>query len=213
LRPRGEERLHFGAKEQALPVPRPVERLDPDAVADEEQRFLPLVPQREREHAAEAAERAFGPLLPGVDHDLGVPPRLEAVPASGQLRAQCLEVVELTVEHGADAAAVALVLATEGLVAARDVDDAQAPGAKRYVGGREEAVLVGTTVSEGRGHAADERLADGTAEARHAGYAAHHPLSRYPSSPRPAIWSQTTPSRNTSTPVRKRLSAPTESPV
>src|SRR5262249_38566665 len=178
LGPRGEERPHLGAEEQGLPVPRPVERLDPDAVADEEQRFLPLVPQRKSEHPPEATERALGPLLPGVDHDLGVPRRLEAVPASGQLRTQCLEVVELAIEHGADAAAGALVLATEGLVAARDVDNAQAPGAKRYVGGREEAFLVGTTVSEGRGHAAGERLADGTAEARHAGDAAHQPLSR-----------------------------------
>jgi hypothetical protein len=61
----------------------------------------------------------------------------------------------------------------DGLVAARDVDHAEAADAERGVPARVEAVLVGPAMNERGGHPADEGLRDGMREARHPRDAAH----------------------------------------
>ena len=62
-----------------------VERLDPEAIAGQEQLLATLVPDRDREHPVEAldAPRAF--LLVEVDDRLGVGVRAVAVPLGLEL--------------------------------------------------------------------------------------------------------------------------------
>ena len=60
-----EQRLQLGAEEQrAVGEQRVVQRLDAKPVAREEQRRAVAVPQREREHAAEALDAALRPTPP-----------------------------------------------------------------------------------------------------------------------------------------------------
>src|SRR5439155_22529077 len=70
----GEDRLDLRAEEQRVAHARPVERLDAEAIADEEQPPLRRVPDREREHAAEAMDALLAPFLVGMDDRLGVAP-------------------------------------------------------------------------------------------------------------------------------------------
>ena len=49
-----------------------VERLDPEAVAGQQQAPLALVPEREREHAPQPLDEGVAVLLVEVDQDLGV---------------------------------------------------------------------------------------------------------------------------------------------
>ena len=121
---RGQKGLHLRAEEQGTAVPTPVQRLDPDAVADEEQALLPLVPKGEGEHAPQALGGTFTPRFPRIGHDLRIAERPEAVPEPFELGAEGLEVIELAVEDGPDTA----ILAVDRLVAARHVDDAQSAG-------------------------------------------------------------------------------------
>ncbi len=100
---------------------RVVQRLDAEPVAREEQRLLVAVPQREREHAAEALDAALAPRLPRVHDHFGVAARAEGVPERRQLGDQLLIVVDLAVEDDDDAA----VLVVQRLLAGRQVDDRQ----------------------------------------------------------------------------------------
>src|SRR5262245_27063103 len=115
-----EEPFELGGEgELAARQRRVVERLDPEPVAGEQQRFAIPVPKREVEHAAEALHAVLTPLFPRVDDHLGVAPRLERVPESLQFGDEVLEVVDLPVEDHHDAA----VLVVERLLARREVDD------------------------------------------------------------------------------------------
>ena len=59
-----------------------VERLDPDAVAGEEERAAPSIPERDAEHPAQVRERVLAPLLVGVHDGFGVGIGVERVPAA-----------------------------------------------------------------------------------------------------------------------------------
>ena len=64
-----------------------VERLDPEAVAGQQQPPLALVPEGDREHPPQPLDEAVAVLLVEVDQHLGVAVGREAVPAALQLRA------------------------------------------------------------------------------------------------------------------------------
>ena len=70
--PAREDRLDLRGEEQAVAGTRPVERLDAEPIAGEQQPPRRRVPDREREHAAEAVDAVVAPLLVGVDDRLGV---------------------------------------------------------------------------------------------------------------------------------------------
>jgi hypothetical protein len=117
-----EERLDLRAEhEPAAAQLRVVDRLDADAIACEQQALPARIPDREREHAAEAFDAGIAPLLVPVDDHLGVGMGAEPVARALQLRAQVREVVDLAVERHPDAA----VLVRQRLLTRGDVDDAQ----------------------------------------------------------------------------------------
>ena len=55
-----------------------VHRLDADAIAGDEQRLRPFVPDRQAEHPAQPSDRAFAPFL-RVHDDFGVGGRIETM--------------------------------------------------------------------------------------------------------------------------------------
>jgi hypothetical protein len=119
-----QQRLELGA-EQQVPVrqQRVVQRLHAEPVAREEQRLPVLVPQREREHAAEAVHAGFAPGFPAWTMT-SVSLRVWKVwPSAVEFRDQRLVVVDLAVEHDDDAA----VLVVERLLAGRQIDDRKPP--------------------------------------------------------------------------------------
>ena len=90
------ERPDLGGEAEDAPLVGVVERLDPERVAGEEERPLPLVPEGEGEHAAEAREHRRAVSRVEGEEDLGValrPPRV-----AGELVAQGAEVVDLAVQ-------------------------------------------------------------------------------------------------------------------
>ena len=83
---------------------RPVERLDAEPIAHEQQPPPWRVPDRECEHAAEAVHAVVAPLFIRVDDGLGVRARAVAMPGRFELAADVGVVVDLAVEHDPDGA-------------------------------------------------------------------------------------------------------------
>ena len=81
---------------------RPVERLDAQAIAREQQPPARRVPDREREHAAQVLDAGVAPLLVGVDDRLGVGARAVAVAGGFELGPDVGVVVDLAVEDDPD---------------------------------------------------------------------------------------------------------------
>ena len=99
-----EDRLHF-ACEHPLPVVHCVEqRLDPEAIAGEEQSPATLVVQGEGEDAPQPRQHALAALLVEMHQHFRVGGALEAVAAALQLRRERPVVVDLAVEHDVDGA-------------------------------------------------------------------------------------------------------------
>ena len=144
--------------EQQVPVgqQRVEQRLHSESVAREEQLLLPLVPQREREHAAEALDAVRAPRLPGVNDDLRVAPGAEHVSERLQFRDQLLVVVDLAVVDNDDR----VVLVVERLLARRDIDDRKASMAKSDARRDMQAAFVGSTVMLALVHAHERRTVD-----------------------------------------------------
>ena len=123
-----EDRLDLGAEEQPVAGERPVERLDAEAVAREQQAPPRRVPDREREHAAEALDAVVAPLLVGVDDRLGVASACgSGGPRASSSRPDVGVVVDLAVEDDPDRCRPR----SKRLLAGGEIDDAQAPVAER----------------------------------------------------------------------------------
>ena len=123
----GEQRLQFRAEQQRGVALCVIEWLNPGAVAYQHEALAPAVPQRDREHAAQAVGEIVAILLVEVDDDLAV--RMmgtEAVALCLELSAQLDMVVDLAVEHGDNL----FVLGKDRLFAGLDVDDGKAPHTK-----------------------------------------------------------------------------------
>src|SRR5205814_6856426 len=95
--------------------------VDAETVATQERGANAAVPVRKAEHAVELLHALFAPLVVGMDHDLGIASRVEAVTALAQPVTQLGKVVDLAVEHDPGR----LVLVVNRLVAAGHVDDAE----------------------------------------------------------------------------------------
>ena len=110
----------------------------------EDERARRGIPEREREHPLEVAQRGEPTLLVPVHDDLGVGARQEAVAACGELDGQLTVVVDLTVEDRPDAA----VLAAHRLVTALEVDDLEPTHRQRGRAFEEESLVVGAPVHQ-----------------------------------------------------------------
>ena len=132
-------------------MPGEEERLDAEPVAGGEEPLLRLVPQHERELAAELVEAVRPQVLVQVEGDLAVGARPQPVSRPFQLALDPLEVVELAVHDDV----APLVLVRDRLIAGHQIDDAE-PGVAQSdspVGRDPLALAVGAAVVQPRGGA------------------------------------------------------------
>src|SRR6266508_2649874 len=169
-----EDRLQFRGKEQLAVVLGVVERLDPEAVAREQKLTAAYVPDGEAEHAAKPLDAARAEVFVEMDDGFGVAVRAEDVTVALEVAAQFAVVVDLAVEDDPDGA----ILVRDGLVAAIQVDDAEAPHADGDAVPDVHALIVGTAMHHCAAHVANLVLEHGAAiPSNDSGYAAHGTVS------------------------------------
>ncbi len=143
-----EDRLDFRPEEQPVVCHRPVDRLDAQAIAREQQPRPARIPDRKREHPPQPVHAVVPPLLVRVHDCFGIGSR--AIPVSGrfEIRTHIGMVVDLAVEDDPDR----LVLVGERLVARRKVHDAQAAMGERGVLIDQQPRIVRTAVGDDVAH-------------------------------------------------------------
>ena len=139
-----EQRLQLGGEDELAVGLGVEEGLLPHPVPRQEEAPPVRVPDGEGEHPPEPGQAVFPVLLVGVEDDLRVARRGEAVPLALQLGAELLEVIDLPVEGDPDGA----VLVAHRLVAAGEVDDAQPPLPEGHAAVGVRAPLVRAPVHE-----------------------------------------------------------------
>ena len=165
------DRLRLRREHERVVVVVVDERLLAQPVTSYEERARPTVPEREREHAAQEAQR-IGPVrLVEVQDRLGVAVGSERVATAFQLPPQRLEVVDLAVEHEPQRA---VLVAHRLRGPRREVDDAEPPHPEPDRAVDPDALVVRPAMAKGRGHAAKQILSRrGTVEMNRAGDATH----------------------------------------
>ena len=138
-----QQRLGLGGQEQQAVDLRVVEGLDAEAVARAEERLLLLVPEGEREHAAQLLQAVHAPAPVRAQDHLGVRRRAEG--ALAEHLAHLDVVVDLAVVSQPGAITVG-----HGLIAAREIDDRQPPVPERHAAALAlpEAVAIGPAVCD-----------------------------------------------------------------
>ena len=139
-----DERLELGAEREASSRRAVVERLDPEAIAREHEPALAAVPESYGEHPAQPVDKAGTVLLVEVHEHLGVALRGKPMTLGLQLRPLFPVVVDLAVLDDPDRA----VFVADGLVAAGEVDDRQAPSGQTDVPVDERAPAVRSSVKQ-----------------------------------------------------------------
>ena len=132
-------------------VPVIVERLDAQAVPGAEKSTGVLVPDGEREHAAEVRDAVRAVLLIGVQDGFGVAMGCVAMAGGFQARAEIGVVEDLSVVDNPETA----VFVGHRLMAGGDVDNAEAAMAQRRTGIVVKAVVVGSAMRDSGGHPPD----------------------------------------------------------
>ena len=127
----GENRFYLGSENQrevpSLTVGllrRIIQRLDADAIANQKERSLRIVPKRKGKHPIQTKETLFAPFSPGGQQDFGVALGAKTVALGSKFVAQLAIVVNLSVENNDQAAVVRKHRLVSG---AAGIDDRQAP--------------------------------------------------------------------------------------
>ncbi len=146
------QRLEFGAEQQHAAAPAPVQRLDAEPIANQPQRRLGTIPQRDGEHADEPRHRALRPKFPECrQHHLGIRAAAKPVAKPREFVAQLGEIIDLAVV-GDD---IASVRGMHRLMPERrQIDDRQPPMPKPDAGGGidEDAGIIRPAVRHRVGH-------------------------------------------------------------
>ena len=148
-----EKGLYLGAEHDGAAFGVPVQGLDAEGVPCQEELAFCGAVQREGEHAAQAVEHGFAPLLEAVEHHFRIALGGKGVAVRDELAPQRAVVVHLAVEHEHERC----VLVEEGLVRAGQVDDGQAAEAQGASLIGVKALGVGAAMGDGVGHAPDGR--------------------------------------------------------
>ena len=93
-----ENRLDLRAEQDRTAALGPVERLDSEAVADQQQTSTTSIVKRQRKHPDQSLRERIAPFLVGVRNDLRVTAALKDVPGGLELAAQFPMVVDLAIE-------------------------------------------------------------------------------------------------------------------
>ena len=127
------------------------QRLLPEMVPRREQPLLARVPESKCEHAAQVIQATVAIGFVEPDDHFAVALRDEAMPASFELPAQLLVIVDLAVAHEPDRA----LGVGERLAAPQQVDDGQSPMTERGGTVPVDALAVGAAVHERGQHPGD----------------------------------------------------------
>jgi hypothetical protein len=126
-----------------------MKRLFPNSVASQNECAEPVIPDREREHAAEMLHTLCSKLLIGMDNHFRIGMRLESMPSSLEVGAQILKVVDLTIEHSRHSS----VFVTDRLPASRYIYDREATHPQRHIPLEKNPLIVRAAVRDGTAHA------------------------------------------------------------
>src|SRR5215467_122211 len=143
-----EQRLDLGAEDDARRQQRVEQGFDAEAIANQQQTAARRVPQREREHSAEARHRQLAPLLVGVDDDFSVGVRAKTMTTGLEFDSQLGKVIDLAVEDRPNR----LVFVRQRLIPCREIDDAQAAMPQADAVAAIEAAGVRTSMRDDRHH-------------------------------------------------------------
>src|SRR5262249_43343382 len=116
-----EQGLDFGGQKKRAVMDRVVEWFDPETVTGGEQGLVRLIPEHERELAAQLLHAMRAKFLVQVQCDLTVRTRPEQMSALLQLSSLALKVIELAVDNDMKP----IVLVRDRLITGRKVNDAQ----------------------------------------------------------------------------------------
>jgi hypothetical protein len=139
----------FRGEDQAFPIAVIVQRLLSQAIARQQQRLLPAIPDGKRKHPVEMAQAVQSPLLVSVQDDFRVAACGEEVPFGLQLRPQIEEVIQFAVVNNAAGA----VFVPDRLPAGRQVDNAQARHRQRRAIQYHRACFIRPAMRQRRVHA------------------------------------------------------------
>ena len=139
--------LDLGSPDHLVAVYGIVQRLYADGVANEQQSADTRIVKRDGEHPVEVLREVESVFLVGVNDNLGVGCRSEAVTPGREMVAKRPIVVDFAVEDGADAP----ILIEDGLGASLHVDHRQSPHPQSNGSVYVESVVVWTPVLQ-RGH-------------------------------------------------------------
>ena len=173
----GQQRLGLGGKAHRPTVVGPVERLDAQRIARQQQRALLGIPQAEGKHAAQLLHHVRAAVVVELQQHLGVGAAAEGVAALGEFLAQLAVIVDLAVEGDGVAATGAVHRLRAGRAQVDDgeplMGEPRAPIVRQP-----QAVAVGAA----RRHAVVDALELGAIDRRgdveigvDTGYAAHGP--------------------------------------
>ena len=123
----GEDRFDFRGEQQRVARPAPVQRLDAEAIANEQEAAFRSVPDRERKHPAQPVYAIVAPLLVGVNDCFGIASGSIAMAARLELAAHLGVVIDLAVKHNPHGAG----FVRRRLLSRTQVDDAQAAVCER----------------------------------------------------------------------------------
>ena len=154
--PELQDRLQLGGKQQFAVELRVVERLDTEAVADQQHLTPPRVPDRDREHAAQAIHEIGAVVLVEVHDGFRVAGRAEDVPATLEVAPQRAVVVDFAVEDHPHRA----VFVRHRLMPAVEINDAQTAHAQPHAAVHVEAFVVRPAVRHRAAHGAQFGLDD-----------------------------------------------------
>jgi hypothetical protein len=121
-----------------------------ESVADQKQRSLALVPNREREHASQLANSLSSELFVQVNQSISVAACLNSMPTRRQIVAQFAIVIDLAVEDGPDSPVF-----VRDRLAAREVNDAEPPNADSAPAGHVVTLLIRPALADYVAHRAD----------------------------------------------------------
>ena len=150
-----EQRLDLGGESDGSVTHCVVDRPHAGTVARQNQALTACVPDGKGKVAVERLDAVGAPLLVEMDDDLGVGRRLEHVAAGDQLGTQLDVVEDLAVKGDPDGA----VLVAHRLLAAVEIDDAEARVGEADVAVDESAIAVRTAMRQRSDHARQQSAA------------------------------------------------------
>src|SRR5450432_65541 len=167
----GEDRFYLGAEEQSPIFVAIVERLDAQPVASRKENAATLIPNHEREHAAEVLHAVATVFFVEMDDGFGVAVGAVYVAARLHFLAGVLVVVDFAVIDDPDIAG----FVRQGLVTGLDVDDDETAHGDAHVAVEEKAFIIRTAVGDlavhrgqrGPIHATRSILVEDPADATH----------------------------------------------